>query len=445
MDLHTFQEFQSELTCSICMNYFLDPVTIDCGHSFCRPCLWLCWDEAQTPRCCPECREITDKAVFSTNIVLKKLASLARQATPGPDSSSGEQLCTAHREAQGTFFDAHKSQLCAPCSDSPEHAVHSHSPNPVSWEAEECRDKLLKKMDPLWKMTQEMQDNLNEEVSKSLSFLVSTKRKSMIQAQYQMMHQFLFEEEQFQLVTLGRQAEEILQELRDSKIRMVQHREKLKEMYRELTEMCHKPDMEFLQTDVILYRIELVQRQKPHPVNPELSSLHITGILDMLNHFRGKSESSGRWANRYMSLSEEVRNMIFGDDGATEDPQSVESYAAWGVEAFTSGRHYWEVDVAKASNWVLGVCKDSMTSGNYEGERAFLLFSLKKNNHCSLSTNSPPVTHFVQRPQGRVGVFLDYDNATMSFYDVCRGSLICTFFSSPFTSPLKPFLCLGSP
>lgn len=151
------------------------------------------------------------------------------------------------------------------------------------------------------------------------------------------------------------------------------------------------------------------------------------------------------WANRYMSLSEEVRNMIFGDDGATEDPQSVESYAAWGVEAFTSGRHYWEVDVAKASNWVLGVCKDSMTSGNYEGERAFLLFSLKKNNHCSLSTNSPPVTHFVQRPQGRVGVFLDYDNATMSFYDVCRGSLICTFFSSPFTSPLKPFLCLSSP
>ncbi|XP_047375040.1 tripartite motif-containing protein 64-like [Sciurus carolinensis] len=448
MDSHIFQEFQSELTCSICMNYFLDPVTIDCGHSFCRPCLWLCWDEAQTPRCCPECREITDKADFSTNIVLKKLASLARQATPRPDSSSGEQLCTAHREAQETFSDVDKSLLCAPYSDSPEHAVHSHSPSPESWVAEECRDKLLKKMDSLWKMTQEMQDNLNEEVSKSLSFLeYMDLRKNMIQAQYQMMHQFLFEEEQFQLVTLGRQAEEILQELRDSKIRMVQYREKLKEMYRELTEMCHKPDMELLQVsrEGPSSETELVQRQKPHPVNPELSSLHITGLLDMLNHFRVNNGTIQGWANHYMSLSEEVRNMIFGDDGATEDPQSVESYAAWGAEAFTSGRHYWEVDVAKASNWVLGVCKDSMTRDNFEGEKAFLLFSLKKNNHYSLSTNSPSVTHFVQRPQGRVGVFLDYDNATMSFYDVCRGSLICTFFPSPFTSPLKPFLCLGSP
>lgn len=72
-------------------------------------------------------------------------------------------------------------------------------------------------------------------------------RKNMIQAQYQMMHQFLIEEERFQLAALNREAEEILQELRDSGIRMAQHREELKEMYRELTEMCHKPDMALLQ------------------------------------------------------------------------------------------------------------------------------------------------------------------------------------------------------
>uniref|UniRef100_A0A8D2DPV9 Tripartite motif-containing protein 64-like n=1 Tax=Sciurus vulgaris TaxID=55149 RepID=A0A8D2DPV9_SCIVU len=445
MDLHTFQEFQSELTCSICMNYFLNPVTIDCGHSFCRPCLWLCWDEAQTPRCCPECREITDKADFNTNIILKKLASLARQATPRPDSSSGEQLCTAHREAQGTFCDVDKSLLCASCSDSPEHAVHSHSP--VSWAAEEYREKLLKKMDPLWEMTQEMQNNLNEEVSKSQSFGEYVMlRKNMIQAQYQMMHQFLIEEERFQLAALNREAEEILQELRDSGIRMAQHREELKEMYRELTEMCHKPDMALLQDlSDTFERIELVQGQKPQPVNPELPSLHITGILDMLNHFRVNNGMIQGWANRYMSLSEEVRNRVFGDGGATEEPQRVESYAAWGVEAFTSGKNYWEVDVENSCNWILGVCKDFTTSDSFDCEKAIFLYSLKRNNHCSLYTNSPPLTHYVQRPQGRVGVLLDYDNASMSFYDVYRGSLIHTFFSSSFTSPLNPFLFFGSP
>ena len=33
--------------------------------------------------------------------------------------------------------------------------------------------------------------------------------------------------------------------------------------------------------------------QKPQPVNPELTCLPVTGILDMLNNFRGKSQPCG--------------------------------------------------------------------------------------------------------------------------------------------------------
>ena len=76
MDSEELEAFQQELTCSICMNCFLDPVTIDCGHSFCRPCLSLCWEEDQTPRSCPECRGIAERPDFKTNIALKRLASL---------------------------------------------------------------------------------------------------------------------------------------------------------------------------------------------------------------------------------------------------------------------------------------------------------------------------------------------------------------------------------
>ncbi|XP_077901071.1 tripartite motif-containing protein 64C [Ictidomys tridecemlineatus] len=451
MDSHVLQDFQSELTCSICMNYFIEPVTIDCGHTYCRPCLFLCWEEAQMPICCPECKEIVENSDFRTNIMLKKLASLARQATPPSDSRSGEQLCRTHGEKKWLFCEVDKSLLCSPCSDLPEHAVHSYSP--VAWAAEEYRvsdgpeEKLLKKMDPLWLMTQDIQDNLNEEINKCQSFVdYVVLRKNMIQVQYQMMHNFLLEEERFQLKTLEREAQEIFQQLRDSEIRMAQHRERLKEMYRELTDMCHKPDMELLQDlGDIFERIKLLEMENPKPVNPELSSLHITGILDMLNNFRVNNGNIQGWANCYMSLSHEDRNKIFGDDGGTKDPQTVESYVIWSAEGFTSGRHYWEVDVGNTSNWILGVCKDFVTSDTFDCEKAFLLFSLKKNNHCRLSTNSPPLTQYVQRPEGRVGVFLDYDNEIMSFYDVHRCSLIYSF-SLPFlTSPLNPFLFLDSP
>ncbi|XP_077653426.1 tripartite motif-containing protein 64-like [Urocitellus parryii] len=438
MDSHALQDFQSALTCSICMNYFLEPVTIDCRHTLCQPCLYFCWDEAQTPRCCPHCREIVEKTDYRTNTVIKKLASLARQARPPSVSSSGEQLCRRNGETKGLFCKVDKSLLSAPCSESPEH---------TDCVAEENRKKIVKKMDPLWQKTQEMQDNLNKEIRKSESFVdYVILRMNMIKVQYQMMHQFLLEEERFQLETLEREAQEILQQLRDSAIRMAQHREQLKEMYRELMELCHKSDMELLQVTKdlgdIFERMELLEMQKLQPVNPELSSLHITGILDMLNKFRGRSVQHTQWT--YMSLPDEVRNRIFGVDGATENPQTLESYVIWGVEAFNSGKHYWEVDVGNTSNWIIGVCKD-FTSDSFEGKKGFVLFSSKRNNHCILSTNSQSVIQYLQRPAGRDGVFLDYENETLSFYDVCRGSLIYSFFSFSFTSPLTPFLVFGSP
>ncbi|XP_062950938.1 tripartite motif-containing protein 64C-like [Cynocephalus volans] len=451
MDSDTLQAFQSELTCSICINYFIDPVTINCGHSFCRPCLYLCWEEAQTSMCCPECREISEKPDFKTNIALKRLASLARQARPCHVDSSKDQICVAHKETKGLFCEVNRNLLCGPCSESLEHRAHSHSS--IECAAEEYRvEKFLKKMDTLRKMTQEMQNHLNQETSKihSLAHYVAL-RKVTIKIQYQKIHLFLHEEEQLHLETLDREAAETFQQLRNSEVRMTQQKEHLEEMHRELAETCQKPAAELLQDfGNILERTELVLMQKPQPMNPELNSWHITGILDMLNHFRVDNPLRKETASCYMSLSENVRSMIFGDDHhcVSRELQTVESFAAWGAQAFTSGRHYWEVDLAHSSSWILGVCKDSWTGDTdiiHDSEESFLLFSFKRGDRYSLSTNSPPLTQYVKRPLGRVGVFLDYDNGIVSFYDVYKSSLIYSFLPSFFSSPLTPFLCLASP
>ena len=100
------------------------------------------------------------------------------------------------------------------------------------------------------------------------------------------------------------------------------------------------------------------------------------------------------------------------------------------------------------SMWVLGVCKDSLMSHTdiiVDYEEASLLMSLKVNDHYCLSTNSQLFIQYVERPPGKIGVFLDYDNSTVSFYDVEKSSLISSLVSSSFSSPLKPFLCFDSP
>ncbi|XP_037017898.2 putative tripartite motif-containing protein 64B [Artibeus jamaicensis] len=442
MDSDTSSAFQNNLTCSICTNYFLDPVTIDCGHSFCRLCLYLCWEEAQTPRCCPQCRGVSEKPDFKTNIALKNLASIAREARANYIKSSEEQICVAHKEAKGLFCKDEKGLLCTLCSESPEHAAHSHSP--IQWSAEEYREQLLKRMNSLWNMTQEMKNKLKQEASKTKSLKdYMASRRVMIKAEYQKMHLFLCEEEGLHLNTMEREAKEIFQQLKESELRMTQQKESLKGMLRELTDMCHKPNVKLLQV-----RRE-VQMQKPQPVNPELTLCHVTGIPDMLNTFRVDNVLSAETISRCISLTNGVSVMFGGDrDSASREPQRVQSFAAWGTHTFTSGRHYWEVDMMKHSMWILGVCKDSLMSDTdiiVDYEEASLLFSRKVNDHYCLSTNCPPFIQYVKRPLGKIGVFLDYDNGTVSFYDASNSSLICSLVSSPFSSSLKPFLCFDSP
>uniref|UniRef100_A0A3Q1MCE9 Tripartite motif-containing protein 64-like n=2 Tax=Bos TaxID=9903 RepID=A0A3Q1MCE9_BOVIN len=453
MDSDTLQVFQRELTCSICMNCFLDPVTIDCGHSFCRPCLSLCWEEGQTPRRCPECRGISERPDFKTNIALKRLASLARQARADHDHSSEEQICVTHQEAKGLFCEADQTLLCGPCSERPEHAAHSHSP--IHRAAEESREKLLKRMSSLWKMREEIQICLNQEANTTQSFEdYVALRKVMIKLEYQRMLLLLREEEQLHLEALEREAKEICEELKESVFRMSQYRESLKEMYKELTEMCHKPDMELLQPLVLtwnrcpLYRTHLAQIQKPQPVNPELPSWPVSGFLHMLNNFR---------VDNVLSLTTIVHHAILDDGSAlfeddhpivSRQPQGRSCVVSWGAWGFTSGRHYWELDVAQSSSWVLGVCKSIFTSDtsiSIGAEEAFFLRSTKVNSQYILSTTSPPLVQFVKRPLGKIGVFLDYDNGTVSFYDVFRSSLIYSFLPSAFSSPMIPFFCLKSP
>uniref|UniRef100_F6XUK0 Tripartite motif-containing protein 5 n=1 Tax=Callithrix jacchus TaxID=9483 RepID=F6XUK0_CALJA len=449
MDSDSWQAFQNEVTCTICMNYFIDPVTIACGHNFCRPCLFLCWEEVKAPMRCPSCREISEKSDFETNVVLKKLACLARQTSAQRNIDSSDKICIQHEETKELFGEADKRSLCRPRFESPEPMAHSHSP--IGWDAEECREKVIKEMDYLWTIKQGTQNDLNQEISKirSIENYVDL-RKAIIKIQYLKMHQFLEEEEQLHLQALDREGKELFQKLQNSQVRITQHLGRMKDKYRELWEMCHMPDAELPQDmGNVLASTDLAHMQKPQPVNPELTSWGITGVLNMLNNFRVHNALSTEMTPCYISLSEDVRQVIFGDDHrrALMDPPGVESFAMWGVQAFSSGRHYWEVDVTGSSNWILGVCKDSKTADSsivIDSDEMFFLISSKSSNQYSLSTNSPHIDHYVQRPQGRVGVFLDYENGAVSFFDVYQDSLIYGFPPSSFSSPLRPFFCLGS-
>ncbi|XP_056405463.1 E3 ubiquitin-protein ligase RNF135-like [Hyla sarda] len=70
-------DLRDELSCSICLNIYTDPVTLRCGHNFCRDCIDRVLDSQRSKGAytCPECRQrFRQRPSGYRNVTLRGLA-----------------------------------------------------------------------------------------------------------------------------------------------------------------------------------------------------------------------------------------------------------------------------------------------------------------------------------------------------------------------------------
>ncbi|XP_066515965.1 E3 ubiquitin-protein ligase TRIM39 [Hoplias malabaricus] len=151
-------------------------------------------------------------------------------------------------------------------------------------------------------------------------------------------------------------------------------------------------------------------------------------------------------ANPWLQLSEDCRQVRHL--GAWQDlPDLPERFntvvITLGREGFTSGRHYWEVQVGKKDDWYLGVARGSV---NRKGRIAvstaqgYWALAMKRGQQYRVST-SPPLQLSVEAKLSRVGVYVDMEAGQVSFYDVDSRSHIFTFMDT-FGEKIYPFFYL---
>ncbi|XP_030226541.1 E3 ubiquitin-protein ligase TRIM39-like [Gadus morhua] len=151
-------------------------------------------------------------------------------------------------------------------------------------------------------------------------------------------------------------------------------------------------------------------------------------------------------ANVWLILSEDGKQVH--DGGVRKKlPDNPKRFTDWFTcvltrQSFSSGRFYFEVQVKDKTEWRLGVVRESIYRRGYTGwtpKKGY--WSLYYCYDVLVFSDDPAVRLPLRAELQKVGVFVDYDEGLVSFYDVETRVHIYSATRCAFTEPLYPFLC----
>ncbi|XP_034048437.1 zinc finger protein RFP-like [Thalassophryne amazonica] len=155
-------------------------------------------------------------------------------------------------------------------------------------------------------------------------------------------------------------------------------------------------------------------------------------------------------AHPKLILSDDGKQVKHGDErkNLPDNPERYSTHVSVLVkQSFSEGRFYFEVQVKGKTKWTLGVARESV---NRKGDitlrpqDGYWTIRLRNENEY-VALSGPSVCLSVRSQPEKVGVFVDYEEGLISFYDVDAADLLYSFTGCSFTQKIYPYFspCLN--
>uniref|UniRef100_UPI00358FAC38 E3 ubiquitin-protein ligase TRIM7-like isoform X2 n=1 Tax=Myxine glutinosa TaxID=7769 RepID=UPI00358FAC38 len=415
-----------ELQCIVCLELYKEPITLPCGHSFCKVCIEQHWEsrEEATVCDCPNCRKVFPiKPKCQKNVALAKLVEKTKlvpgvnvekmklvpgvnvekmKLVPGvnvekmklvPGVNVEERRCTEHGKPIQLYCKDDESLMCVMCLVG-QHK--NHEVVPVEIVHDEFKGVLNAKCPELSKAKQHLESQLHQlkreveqtqDSGKGTVDRMEEKRLALYQyvdKSVDLMKSRVIKRQNEKICLLQKQMDKVKEQLNSlhetnstlkaalQDLETISFLQGYKDVIKRLESVSHFQSLKMAQPTVLDFSkeeknlgslIELHEnflKNIRKPVELQMSELDQSSLRRLYGRTPSLDPNS---AHRRIKISRDLSTATRTEthNPYPEHPDRFDRCVqVLSSDCFSSGRHYWEVEVRSSSSWGIGICLNSM-------------------------------------------------------------------------------------